>query len=236
MTGETASTEPNSRPTLRIDPHVHTVASHDGHVTPERLVERAIEVGLDGVVVTDHDTVEGARIAAGLAPEEELLVVVGCEVSTAGGHLLALGVEDAVEPGRPLAETARRIRAEGGLAVVPHPFQRSRHGASASTIDDVDGIEVYNAHTLTGFRNDQAARFAASQDYPGFGGSDAHRVGGIGRAATEVTLAPGARPTVDRLLAAMRAGRTAAVGGRTAPWRYLGTVVENVTRRTGSIL
>lgn len=84
--------------------------------------------------------------------------------------------------------TARRVRDCNGVAVVPHPFQRSRHGASGAAIDGVDGIEVYNAHTL---RNEQAAGYARRHDYPAVGGSDAHCPGGIGLAATEVELLAG---------------------------------------------
>ncbi|WP_424001308.1 CehA/McbA family metallohydrolase [Haloarcula salina] len=233
MTRRPATGDASGR-TVHVDAHLHTVASYDGHTTPDELVSRAAELGLDAIVVTDHDTVEGARVAASLA--EDLLVVVGCEVSTADGHLLAIGVDAAPEPGQPLAETARAVRARGGVAVVPHPFQRSRHGAGRAAIAGVDGVEVYNAHTLTNIRNRQAARFAAAESYPAFGGSDAHRVDGIGRAATAVDLPPDTPLTTDALLAAMRAGRTAAVHRRPSRSRYLTKVVENATRKTLALL
>lgn len=225
-----------SGPVLRIDPHVHTAASYDAHTSPETLVGRAREVGLDGLVVTDHDTVAGARAVVDLATGRDLVAIVGCEVSTADGHLLAIGIESAPEPGRPLPETARRVREAGGVAVVPHPFQRSRHGAAASAIEAVDGVEVYNAHGLTGLRNEQARRFAERKGYPAFGGSDAHRGAGVGRAATEVALPVGRPPSADAVLEAMRAGRTAAVGRRTSARRYLGKIVGNATYRSASFL
>ncbi|MFC7076008.1 PHP domain-containing protein [Haloarcula halophila] len=221
--------------TVRVDPHLHTVASYDAQTMPETLLARAREVGLDAVVVTDHDTVEGARIVADLAPEYDLVGVVGCEISTAGGHLLAIGVDDPPDPGRPLAETARAVQQEGGVAVVPHPFQRSRHGASADAITAVDGIEVYNAHTLTNIRNRQAERFASVREYPAYGGSDAHRVAGIGHAATAVEL-PEATLSAETILAGMRAGRTAAVWRRSSRWQFLTKVVENAKRKTFSLL
>ncbi|GCF13934.1 phosphoesterase [Haloarcula mannanilytica] len=230
MTGRSESPgEPTGR-TVHTDTHLHTAASYDGCTMPETLLSRAKAEGLDAVVVTDHDTVEGAKIAADLA--EDLLVVVGCEVSTADGHLLALGVDAAPEPDRPLVDTARTIQDRGGVAVVPHPFQRSRHGASRTAIDGVDGIEVYNAHALTNIRNRQATRFARTAGYPAFGGSDAHRPGGIGRAATAVDLRPGEPLTTDTVLAAMRAGRTAAVRQSPSRSRYISKVVENATRKT----
>jgi len=212
--------------TALVDVHVHTMASHDGHATPEALLRRAEGVGLDGVVVTDHDTVEGAQIVRDLAEEYDVVALPGCEVSTADGHLLAIGVEEAPEPGRPLPETARSIRAEDGLAVVPHPFQRSRHGASEPAIVGVDGVEVYNALTLTGIRNGQARRFARRRDIPAFGGSDAHRASGVGRAATAVSLPPSSPVTPTTLVSSMADGRTATVGGRASTRQCLTKLVD----------
>jgi len=169
--------------------------------------------------------VEGAHIVADFAADSPVTAIVGCEVSTADGHLLAIGVEEAPEPNEPLAATARQVRDRGGVAVVPHPFQRSRHGAGARAIDDVDGIEVYNAHTLVNVRNEQATRYARQHDYPAFGGSDAHRPGSIGLAATEVKLHAGESCTEAAVLDALREGRTAAVGRRTSAWQYVTKLV-----------
>ena len=222
--------------TVTVDTHLHTVASYDSEMLPEELLRRAETVGLDGVVVTDHDTVEGARVVGELAADSPVTALIGCEVSTAEGHLLAIGVETAPPPDEPLATTAERIRAQGGVAVVPHPFQRSRHGASASAIDGVDGIEVYNAHTLVNLRNDQATRYAREAGYPAFGGSDAHRPGGVGLAATEVRLRDGEDCTPATILDALREGRTAAVGRRTSAWQYVTKLVATARYNTPSPL
>nr|WP_227739002.1 PHP domain-containing protein [Halorientalis pallida] len=222
--------------TVRVDIHCHTAASYDSQLLPERLLARAEAVGLDAVVVTDHDTVQGAHVATDLADDFDVTVIVGCEVSTAEGHLLALGVDEAPPPDEPLSRTAHRIRDAGGLAVVPHPFQRSRHGASADAIEGVGGIEVYNALTLVGLRNAQAERFAREHGYPMFGGSDAHRTTGLGLAATEVTLRPDQLPTQEDILAAMRDGRTAAVGRRTSTWQYVTKLVATARYNAPSLL
>jgi predicted metal-dependent phosphoesterase TrpH len=221
---------------LRVDTHVHSQASYDADSPVERILERASDRGLDAVVVTDHDAIDASLRAAALAPEYGLLGLPGVEVSTADGHLLALGVENPVAPGRPLAATVEEVRSRGGVAVVPHPFQRSRHGARAGAIDDCDGIEVYNAHCLTGLRNGQAARFAVAAGYPSFGGSDAHSAELVGRGFTEVRLEPGDAPTGDALLRAMRAGRTRARGRRISMLSYVGKVMRNVRIRGASML
>ncbi len=117
-----------SRVTVRIDPHVHSEASYDGREPVELILEHAADIGLDAVVITDHDTTGGSVRAAKLAADYGLIGIPGVEVSTAHGHLLALGVERMPPRRASYAETIRWIHDHGGIAVVPHPFQRSRHG------------------------------------------------------------------------------------------------------------
>ena len=123
-----------SRVTVSIDPHVHSEGSYDGHEPVELILEHAAEIGLDAVVITDHDVIRESKHAAELASEYGLIGIPGVEVSTAHGHLLAIGVDRMPPRGRPYAETVRRIHEQGGVAVVPHPFQRSRHGVRQRNI------------------------------------------------------------------------------------------------------
>lgn len=221
---------------LSIDCHVHTADSYDSTATVEGVVRRAERAGLDGIVVTDHDRIERSRRAVTRASDFGLIGIPGVEVSTADGHLLAIGVTSRPEPGRPLGETVEIVRDDGGVAVIPHPFQRSRHGASAAVIANCDGVEAFNAHSLTGVRNRQAERFATTHGYPQFGGSDAHRAAFVGRGVTCVETGV-MRPTAEDVVAAMRAGRTRAEGRRTSLWRYLGKLAENARiRGTGAAL
>lgn len=221
---------------LSIDCHVHTADSYDSTATVERVIRRAEKTGLDGFVVTDHDRIERSQRAAARASDFGLIGIPGVEVSTADGHLLAIGVTSQPDPGRPLDETVETVRDGGGIAVIPHPFQRSRHGVSAAVISDCDGVEVFNAHSLTGVRNRQAERFAATYDYPRFGGSDAHRAAFVGRGVTYVETSV-RRPTAEDVVAAMRAGRTRAGGRRTSSIRYLGKLAENARLwGTGAVL
>jgi len=221
--------------TLRIDPHVHSEDSYDGHEPVELILEHAAEIGLDAVVITDHDVIGESKRAAELAPEFGLVGVPGVEVSTAHGHLLALGVERMPPRGRPYAETVAWIHDHDGVAIVPHPFQRSRHGVrernipvaaagtgGTSAVDpatEVDAIEVFNAWLFTGYRNRRARRFAATHGYPGVAASDAHDLAYVGRAFTELTV-DGVESvdaaTAEDVLAAFRRGTTA-VSGRRAP-------------------
>lgn len=174
--------------TVRIDPHVHSEGSYDGSETVESILEQAREVGLDAVAITDHDTIAESRRAADLASDYGLVGVPGVEVSTAHGHLLALGVEERPPIGESLDATVEAVRDLGGAAIVPHPFQRSRHGVRKRNLTDCDALEVYNAWLFTGYRNRRARRFAARRDLPGVAGSDAHSALWVGRAYTEVEI------------------------------------------------
>ncbi|WP_435179951.1 CehA/McbA family metallohydrolase [Halorussus sp. AFM4] len=205
--------------TIAIDPHVHSEGSYDGHEPVELLLAQAADIGLDGIVVTDHDAIGESLRAAELAPEYGLVGIPGVEVSTAAGHLLAIGVEERPEPHRPLDETVAEIRDAGGAAVVPHPFQRTRHGVRKGRITDCDAIEVYNAWIFTGYRNRRARQFAARNDYPGVAASDAHSAKYLGRAYTELTVegvSSKAEVDRDRIVEALAEGN-AEIHGRRQP-------------------
>lgn len=228
------------RLTLRIDPHVHSIDSFDARAPAELLLAQARAVGLDGVVVTDHDAIEESLRAAALAPEFGLVGIPGVELSTADGHLLAIGVEERPDAGRPLSESVAQVREMGGVAVVPHPFQRSRHGVRRRDLLDCDAVEAFNAWSVTGYRNWRARAFAERRGYPTLGASDAHSVAMVGRAYTEITIddATTTRADVDgdRLLAAIRDGATALEGRRTPLARCLATYAACAGRKTGALL
>jgi len=205
--------------TVRIDPHVHSDASYDGSDPPELLLEQAADIGLDAIVVTDHDVIHESARAAELAPTYGLVGIPGVEVSTADGHLLAIGVEEMPPRRAPMAETVEWIQERGGIAIVPHPFQRSRHGVRKRRLGgvDPDAIEVYNSWAFTGWKNRRARRYARSNGYPGVAGSDAHRVGYVGRAYTEIDIEGTTRAdlTGEAIIEAVRDGATRVEGRRT---------------------
>lgn len=205
--------------TVSIDPHVHSDESYDGHEPVELILEHAADINLDAVVITDHDVMAESLRAAELAPEYGLVGIPGVEVSTAHGHLLAIGVEEMPPHRKPLGETVAWVREHGGVAVVPHPFQRSRHGIRKRHLADTDAIEVFNAWLFTGFRNRRARRFAVAHDYPGLAASDAHTLEYVGRAYTDIEIEgvdDVADVTARHVLDAIREGTTS-VEGKRAP-------------------
>jgi len=215
--------------TIRVDPHVHTDASYDAEGSVHEVLGYCHNSSLDAVAITDHDTTVAAREALEQQDRYDVTVVPGVEISTADGHLLALGVVDRPPIGRSLAESVRWVRAEGGVAVVPHPFQVSRHGVRKRDFVPCDGIEVFNAWSMTGIQNRRAEAFASERDCPALGGSDAHDPSMIGQGYTEieVTLSDGELTPV-RILDGIRAGRTRAVGDTTSKTKYLSKYTRSV--------
>jgi predicted metal-dependent phosphoesterase TrpH len=201
-----------------IDPHVHSEDSYDGNEPVELILEHAADIGLDGVVITDHDEMGESLRAADMASEYGLIGVPGVEVSTSHGHLLAIGVEEKPPKRQPFTDTVERVRELGGAGVVPHPFQVTRHGVKKKRIRDCDGIEVYNAWLFTGYRNRRSDAFARSNGYPRVGASDAHSITMVGRAYTEVGFEGLKRDEIgaDDVVAAIKNGDTA-IHGRRAP-------------------
>ena len=204
---------------LSVELHTHSALSHDGRDPVDLLLQQAAAVGLDALAVTDHDEIDASVEAAELAAEYGLVGIVGMEVTSAAGHVLAFGIDELVPSGLPFDERLDRIREAGGIAVVPHPFQKTRHGVAAHVSRDqlasADAIEVYNSRLFTGRANRQAEKFAIRQNLPMTAGSDAHISEMVGQAVTEVGAD---ERSADAILSAVADGRTSVVGKRT-PWR-----------------
>jgi hypothetical protein len=174
---------------VRVDCHLHTVASGDSVLTLEELAERARQTGLDVVCITDHNVTS----AAVRATERDfgLRVVVGEEVRTPDGDVIGLFLTERIPYVLPLVEVIGRIRAQHGLVYVPHPFDpgRSSLGRVLPGLCEegaVDVIEVFNAKTSDGALNRQSADLAKSFGLPGGAGSDAHDAPGVGAAYLEM--------------------------------------------------
>jgi predicted metal-dependent phosphoesterase TrpH len=225
-----------------IDFHVHSDDSYDGHEPIELVLEHAADIGLDGVVITDHDEIDESLRAAEIAPEYGLVGIPGVEVSTRHGHLLAIGVEERPDPGQPFVDTVQTVRDLGGIAIVPHPFQRSRHGVRKRHIRDADAIEVYNSMLFTGYRNRRARTFARRREYPEIGASDAHYLPNVGRAYTEILVTPdAANPTKaeidgDDLIDAILEGRTQIRGKRTPVYKSSIQYAKGAVRKSTYLL
>ncbi len=168
---------------LRVELHCHTHYSNDGVTSPEALLRVCREKGVDRVVVTDHNTIEGALHAQRLDPER---VIVGEEIMTSKGELLAVFVCEEIPPRLEPGEVIRRLRQQGAFISIPHPFDlfRSRWRLEdlLELVPLVDAIETHNSHCLWPGFNRQAAEFARQHGLPGTVGSDAHLPVELGKA------------------------------------------------------
>jgi hypothetical protein len=173
---------------LRCDLHVHTFYSHDSLLKPEALVRACLAKGIGCVAVTDHNEIDGARLVQRLAP---FPVIVGEEIKSSEGEIIGLFLKERIPPNLGPEETIRRIRAQGGLVYIPHPFDpavpvRLRRAALLRLFSKVDIIEGWNSRTLFRSADRKARDFAAQHGIAVGAGSDAHNRFEIGRGYVEM--------------------------------------------------
>ncbi len=174
---------------FRVDLHVHTWYSKDALMSPEEIVRGCQEKGLGAVAITDHNTMVGALAVRNIAP---FPVIVGQEISTTHGEVIGLFLQREVPRDLSPGETVAAIKEQGGLAGVPHPFDRLR----GETLErrflqeiagQLDFVEGFNARVTLSRDNRRAQGFARSRALPCTAGSDAHSLYELGRAYMELS-------------------------------------------------
>jgi predicted metal-dependent phosphoesterase TrpH len=178
----------------KYDLHIHTRYS-DGINTPEEIVRHAKYIGLHGIAITDHDTIEGIAKAKKTAKIIGLDLVPGLEITTPFGDILALGIEEVIS-GRAknitdIISIADKIHERGGIAVIAHPFAGFWKLSFAEIIKEIkkcfDAVEIFNALSGINFGmevNIKAMHLSKKAGLPGTAGSDAHTLDMIGTAYT----------------------------------------------------
>jgi len=138
---------------MKIDPHIHSIYSGDSRSTPEKIIKQALLIGLDVIAISDHDSVEGSKIAIEMSKKmDKILIIPSIEISSSGGHILGLGVENIIQKGLSPEETVEKIHDEGGLAIVPHPFSFYRNGLLSKNKKTTTSL-VKTIDPLTAFKN-----------------------------------------------------------------------------------
>jgi predicted metal-dependent phosphoesterase TrpH len=174
---------------VRVDMHCHTRLSVDSLNDPRKLVEAAAARGIDVLCVTDHN---GLANALALSKMHGLpaRVIPSEEVKSNEGEIIGYFLSELVPKGLTPEETAKRIRGQGGLVAVPHPFDSLRTASRLRTpalerlveAGLVDIIEGLNARSIKVEDNERAVEFARKHNLPMSAGSDAHTLMEIGRA------------------------------------------------------
>jgi predicted metal-dependent phosphoesterase TrpH len=239
----------------RADLHIHTLASDgtDGIAAILDHAERSTD--LDVIAITDHERIDAALAARTMAREQGLRVevVVGEEVSTLGGHLLALFIEERIRPLRTLRTTIADIHEQGGLAIPAHPLVPYPLCAQGWVLRRLladrdhrvrpDAIEAFNPTMFGRPWHGRVVAFAAENGLTTVGNSDAHEATAVG---TGWSTFPGR--TADELRAAILDGETRhhgtfhGTGGQVATFgkqlrkysRDARAVVRGTLRRDGS--
>ncbi len=230
--------------TLKIDLHVHTCYSHDAFITLQDVVNCSKKRGLDGIAVTDHDTLQGAFK---LSRESELIVIPGVEITTLQGHVLALNITRPIPPRLALSETIQRIHDAGGLAVAPHITAVGKASLGLGKVTrslQLDAIEVINSASFPFFLSTYLSRrLACELSLPQTAGSDSHVPQTIGMAYTLID----SDPEVGEIIRAIKRGATLPMGSP-IPWmvrlqklafnlrlRGMNTITQSLQADQGSV-
>lgn len=178
------------------DLHIHSIYSPDGTATIPEILNYVVEhTRLSLIAITDHNEIAGALEAQNLASNYGIEVVMGEEITTKDGHLLALFINKQIPAGLSAIETILMVGEQDGLCIAAHPMARGAPSLSAETIRNIAnhaqaskimaGIEVYNAGLFHRGSNDKAQKLAESLCIPAVGNSDSHILETIGQGATE---------------------------------------------------
>jgi len=223
---------------MKFDPHIHSIYSGDARSKPQDIIKQALILGLDAIAISDHNSVEGSRIAIELAKKiDNFLVIPSIEISSSKGHILGFGVEILIPRDLSPEETIERIHDEGGIAIIPHPFSPYRNGLffrhrktmkkliNSHGSTSIEGLEVLNARNIIGYSNTKSNRLTNKHNLAKIGSSDSHFIDSIGDCYTEINDIE-AEPTVDDVIEAIKSKKTVAKGSRT-PNRLLAKEVFN---------
>ncbi len=186
---------PTDRPMSRADLHIHTLAS-DGVDGVDAILGAAVAAGLKVIAITDHERIDAAVAAQRQARERGLPVdvIVGEEVTTRNGHLVALFLTRRIKPWGRMRDAVAQVHEQGGLAIVAHPLVPYPLCASEGTIrrllDEADAarhpdaIEAFNPTTARMRWSARVPAFAFEMGLTQVASSDAHRATSVGRAIT----------------------------------------------------
>lgn len=171
----------------RVETHCHSHYSNDSLSKPEDIIRVAKQRRLDKVILTDHNTIQGALVAKEIDPD---LIIIGEEVLTTEGEFLAFFVQEEVPRGLKPMEALERLKDQNAFISVSHPFDYLRKGWSLETLTQIkphiDAIEIFNARSFSKGINQQAQTYADKNDLAGTVGSDAHLLIEVGRVSLQL--------------------------------------------------
>ena len=166
---------------MKFDLHIHSKYSYDSFLSPERIIKIAKKRGLDGVAVTDHNTIKGGVETTKINKGDNFIVIVGSEIKTEYGDIIGLFLNEEIES-RIFMEVVEGIRDQGGLVVLAHPFRKGIN-LPIDLLKHIELIEAFNARSPKGL-NARALELARKFNKSMTAGSDTHLGFEIGRGIT----------------------------------------------------
>lgn len=210
-----------------MDFHVHSEFSPDSVTKIEDIVSRAKSLNLGKLIITDHNTTKGAMILKKRYPE---FVIVGEEIMTTRGEVLAFFLQKEIPRGLTPLETVKRLKDQCAFISLSHPYSYSRAGwyedEMLELLPYLDAIEIANGRN-TRAANEKAANFAKLHGLAGTAGSDAHGLMELGR----ITLTLDSFDTADELRAALKSAQV--IGEPSSQWVKLTSRTAAVRKRLG---
>ncbi len=212
---------------MKFDLHMHSHHSRDCTIPTAEVLRICQRRGMHGIAITDHNSLAGGLEGLAIAPPG-FTVIPGEEVKSSEGEIIGLFLSEEIPGGLTPEETANQIRAQGGVVIVPHPFDPLRRSPLKTPALErlvaaglVDAIEILNARMALKSHNLRGAEFAARVGLPGTAGSDAHSRPEYGHAWLEIA----AFTTADEFLTNLS---TATIGGNLSPFfvHLLSTVAK----------
>ena len=200
----------------RLDSHIHCQYSPDSSTKIDDIIKKSIEDKIDIIAISDHNTVEGSKVAVEKTKNtENLLVIPSIEISSSKGHILGFGCEEVIPRDLEPEETIDMIHDQGGLAILPHAFCFYRDGLLCKSNPDelnFDAIETRNARFIVGWCNFKAKKLADKKNIPSLGASDSHYIDFLGDCYSLIDC----ELDIDSVLKSIKKGQVEAHGKGTS--------------------
>ena len=210
----------------KVDLHTHSIISPDGGLREKDYADLLAKGVLDCIAITDHNETRFARVMHQTFGEK---IIIGEEITTTDGEMIGLFLTQTVPSGLSAKKTAEAIHDQGGVVLIPHPFETIRKGIQRPVLEQmvemIDVMEVFNGRGRWRGKAQEADAFAKQNNLPGVADSDAHGVLGIGKTYSMFS----AIPTRTTLVSLARKGQLQKV--HAPPVAYLYPMVNSIKSR-----
>lgn len=171
----------------KYDLHIHTCYSKCAISKPESILKKAKEKDLNGIAITDHNTIKGALKVKKLNKDPTFEVIVGEEVKTDKGELLVYYLKKEIKPGK-IEDILKQVKKQKAICSIAHPFsfgirKKSRIDLT-KLVNKIDAVEIFNARSYIPYENRKAGQLAKRFNLAEIGGSDSHFPWTIGKGYT----------------------------------------------------